>query len=217
VGGPSKFAQKTGGWTSCADSSARVKLFKELDHVALQLQTFFRPSKKRADGCRFLRLDAHPSLTHGRKRPALISIRTEGLISRTASYDLVAHLFLGPVDRAPVQGILDELQQEVETMQVALADAIQQLRDELREAILEGRDKDIIFTPNGIELELGLTFVTEAKAGGGFKLLAFLDLSAEGKASRESQHRIKLSLSVADKNGHPIKVRSETVPKGVPR
>jgi hypothetical protein len=100
-------------------------------------------------------------------------------------------------------------------MQVPLADAIQQLRDELREAILEGRDKDIVFTPNEIELELGINFTTEAKVGGGFKLLAFLDLSAEAKASRESQHKIKLSLAVADRDGQPIKVRSSRVPEGL--
>jgi hypothetical protein len=100
-------------------------------------------------------------------------------------------------------------------MQIPLADAIQQLRDELREAILEGREKDILFTPNGIELELGLSFAAEAKVGGGFKLLAFLDLSTEAKASRESHHKIKLSLSVTDKNGQPIKVRSDAVPKGL--
>ena len=102
-------------------------------------------------------------------------------------------------------------------MQIPIADAIQQLRDELREAIIEGKDQDIVFTPNGVDLELAVTFGAEAKAGGGFKILAFLDVSAEAKASRESQHKIKLSLSVADKNGQPIKVRSEILPKGLPR
>ena len=52
-------------------------------------------------------------------------------------------------------------------MQIPLADAIQELRDELREAILEGKDKDIVFTPNGIDIELGVSFSAEAKAGGG--------------------------------------------------
>jgi Trypsin-co-occurring domain 2 len=94
-------------------------------------------------------------------------------------------------------------------MQIPLVDAIQQLRDQLREAVLEGQDQDIIFTPTGIDIELGVNFSVEAKAGGGFKLLAFLDLSAEAKASRESQHKIKLSLSVADKDGNPLKVRSD--------
>jgi hypothetical protein len=102
-------------------------------------------------------------------------------------------------------------------MQIPLSDAIQQLRDELRKAILEGRDQDIIFTPNGIDIELGVSFAAEAKAGGGFKMLAFLDLSAEAKASRESQHKVKLSLSVADKNGQPLKVRSDAIPKDLPR
>ena len=91
-------------------------------------------------------------------------------------------------------------------MQVSLAEAIQQLREQLREAILEGKDQEIVFTPNEIDLELGVTFGTETKVGGGFKLLAFLDLSAEAKAKGESQHKIKLSFSVADKDGEPVKI-----------
>jgi hypothetical protein len=92
-------------------------------------------------------------------------------------------------------------------MQIPLVDAIQQLRDQLREAVLEGQDQDIIFTPRGIDIELGINFSVEAQASGGFKLLAFL--STEAKAHRESQHKIKLKLSVADKKGNPLKVRSE--------
>jgi hypothetical protein len=99
---------------------------------------------------------------------------------------------------------------------IPLSDAIQQLRDELREAILDGKDQDIVFTPNGIDVELSVSFSAEAKVGGGFKLFAFLDLSGEAKASRESQHKIKISLSVADKAGKPIKVRSDAVRKGLP-
>ena len=97
-------------------------------------------------------------------------------------------------------------------MQILLSDAIQQLRDELRQAVLDGRGQDVVFTPRGIELELAITFATEAKAGGGFKLLAFLDLSGEIKSSDSSQHKIKLMLDVADKNGNPIKVRSSEQP-----
>jgi hypothetical protein len=100
-------------------------------------------------------------------------------------------------------------------MKMLLADAIADLRDQLREAIVEGTDQDIVFTPNDIELELAITFEAEAKAGGGFKLLAFLDFSTEVRASRESQHRLKLSLTAADPNGNPLKVRSKKVPKGM--
>jgi hypothetical protein len=101
--------------------------------------------------------------------------------------------------------------------QIPLSDAIQQLRDELREAILDGKDQDIVFTPNTIDIELSVNFSVEAKAGGGFKLLAFLDISGEAKTGRESEHKISISLSVADRNGQPIKVRSDAVPKGLPK
>ena len=100
---------------------------------------------------------------------------------------------------------------------IPIAEAIQQLRDELREAMLEGAGQKIVFTPENIELELGVTFGTEEKAGGGFKLLAFLDLSVEGKAKQESQHKIKLSLNVADSKGQPLKVLSTVKRKGLPR
>jgi hypothetical protein len=55
-----------------------------------------------------------------------------------------------------------------------------------------------------------------AKASGGFELLARVDLSGEAKASRESLHTIELSMSVADKDGKPIKVRSDTLPPASP-
>jgi hypothetical protein len=100
-------------------------------------------------------------------------------------------------------------------MQVTLADAIHQLRDDLRGAILEGKGQDIVFTPRGIELELAITFGTEVKAGGGVKLLAFLDISAEAKRSDSSQHKIKLTLDVVDSNGKSIKVSSPKVPGGL--
>jgi hypothetical protein len=102
-------------------------------------------------------------------------------------------------------------------MDIPISEAIQQLRSELREAVLEGKDQDIVFTPNGVEIELGVNFKAEAKAGGGFKLFALLDLSAEGKLGRESHHKIKLSLTVADRDGKPLKVRSDTVPGDLPR
>lgn len=99
--------------------------------------------------------------------------------------------------------------------QIPLSDAIQQLREQLREAVLAGWDQDIVFTPNSIDLELGVTFKAEAKASGGFKLLAFLDLSGEASAERESQHKIRVSLSVADSKGQPLQVK-DSVRKGLP-
>lgn len=102
-------------------------------------------------------------------------------------------------------------------MDIPLSEAIQQLREELRQAVLDGKDQDIVFTPDKIELELAVRFNVEAKANGGFKLLALLDVSAEGKASRERQHAIKLSLSVADRDGKPLKVKSKSAPNDLPQ
>ena len=97
-------------------------------------------------------------------------------------------------------------------MSIPLSEAISQLRDELRKAVLERKGEDIIFVPKQIELELGVTLETEAKAGGGFKFV--VDLSAEAKASRSSAHKVKLILDVTNDKLEPIKILStdETAP-----
>ena len=97
---------------------------------------------------------------------------------------------------------------------IQLADAIKQLREELREAVVEGQDQELRFIVQTIDLELAVSFDVEAKAGGGFKLLSFLDIAAEGKSKYDSQHKVKLSLVATDKDGRPIQVSSPTVPKG---
>jgi Trypsin-co-occurring domain 2 len=97
-------------------------------------------------------------------------------------------------------------------MQIPLSAAIDQLRDELRKAILEGKEKDIVFTPKNIELELAVTFAAEVEGGAGFKLLALLDLSTKAKASDSQSHKIKLEFDVCDRNLRPIKVRDKSVP-----
>ena len=101
-------------------------------------------------------------------------------------------------------------------MQIPISEAIQQLRSDLREAVVEGKNQDIVFTPNEVEIELSVNFTVEAKAGGGFKLLALLDISTEAKVGRESAHKIKLSFSVADRDGRPLKVRSDQIPRDLP-
>ncbi|MEY9126391.1 trypco2 family protein [Bradyrhizobium yuanmingense] len=100
-------------------------------------------------------------------------------------------------------------------MHISIAEAINQIRNDLREAIVESAGQDILFTPKEITLELGVTFGTEVKAGGGFKLLTFLDLSGEAKSSNNRQHKIVLKLEASDAKGSPIKVRSKRVPGGL--
>jgi NTP-dependent ternary system trypsin peptidase co-occuring protein len=99
-------------------------------------------------------------------------------------------------------------------MKITLAEAIDQLRNDLREAIVEGEGQDLVFNPQNIELELAITFEGEVKASGGVKLLVFLDVSGEAKKSETSTHRVKLTLNVTDKQGNPIKVKSTRSPGG---
>jgi Trypsin-co-occurring domain 2 len=58
------------------------------------------------------------------------------------------------------------------------------IRPDRRDAILDGKDQDIVFTPQEIELELTITFKMGVEAGGGFKLLTFVDLSTEATTSK---------------------------------
>jgi hypothetical protein len=101
-------------------------------------------------------------------------------------------------------------------MPIKIADAIRQLREQLSEAVVTGPDQGIVFTPTNIDLELAVNFTEEAKAGGGFKLLAFLDLSTEAKVGRESQHKIKLSLAVKKSDGSGLNISSARPTAGLP-
>jgi hypothetical protein len=93
-------------------------------------------------------------------------------------------------------------------MSIPLSEAIAQIRKELRKAVLERGDEDIIFVPKQIELELSVTLETEAKGKAGVKLFVFVDTSAQARASRSSEHKVKLTLEVTDRELKPIKVVS---------
>lgn len=97
-------------------------------------------------------------------------------------------------------------------MYIPLADAIRQIRDDLWEAMLEGKDQDIIFTPQEVELELTITMRMGEVAGGGFKPLTFLDLSTEATTAKNTEHKIKLKLNVPDKEDNQVKMRSDQIP-----
>jgi hypothetical protein len=96
---------------------------------------------------------------------------------------------------------------------IQLSEAISELREELRAAVEKGKHQDIVFTATNVELELSVTFGIEAKVGGGFKLLTFLDLSAETKASDQQAHKVKLQFTVSDRQGKPIEVQDDEKPK----
>jgi hypothetical protein len=89
---------------------------------------------------------------------------------------------------------------------VTLAQAIRELRWQLVEAATEGEGSPIRFVPKSVEVELSITFDVEAEAGGGFKLLSLIDLSAKAKAGKESSHKVKLTLEPVGSDRKPILV-----------
>jgi Trypsin-co-occurring domain 2 len=77
---------------------------------------------------------------------------------------------------------------------IPLTDGITQIRDDLRKAILERKDQDIVFTPQEVELELTITMKMGEVADVGFKPLTFINLSTEATTSKNTEHKIKLTL-----------------------
>jgi hypothetical protein len=100
-------------------------------------------------------------------------------------------------------------------MQIPLTLALSQLRDELREAVLESKGKDVVFTPKEIEFELAVTFDVKEEARGGIKILALLDLSAGTSNASQFSHRVKFKMDVANDRGEPLKVRSTKSTSGL--
>jgi hypothetical protein len=91
---------------------------------------------------------------------------------------------------------------------IALAQAVQDLRQELTSALEEGRGKNLRFKPGQIELELGVEVTMEAGAKGGVKFWV-VELGADGKTGRVGTHKLKLSLQPVDKDGHEFLIRDE--------
>jgi hypothetical protein len=88
---------------------------------------------------------------------------------------------------------------------VSVADLIFQLRGDLYRAAWQGEGKDPKFMVGPVELEL--TVVVDSSRGGGAKAaLWVVDVSAEGKRSVQSTHRIKLTLQPVGPDGQPSKI-----------
>lgn len=84
------------------------------------------------------------------------------------------------------------------TSRIGLADAINNLREELAEAVRCGDGQDVRFQVEGIDLELAVT----CEVGGNGKVsFHVLGAGAEigGKGGTKTSHRIKLALKMAEK------------------
>jgi hypothetical protein len=94
---------------------------------------------------------------------------------------------------------------------IPLAKAIQDLRNELLQAVAEGEGKELRFKLDPVELELSLGMTYKGGANAGVKFWV-LDLGAKGDLERATTHKLKLKLNPVDKNGNQFMVR-DTVEK----
>ncbi|MFE7189502.1 trypco2 family protein [Kitasatospora sp. NPDC057541] len=99
--------------------------------------------------------------------------------------------------------------------EIGLAQAIEQLKTELQQAITANEPGSLQFPVKGVEIELQVGVTKEGGANGGIKLHV-LSLGASGKYAKESVQTVKLSLGApVTATGEPVKVseRAKTLPK----
>lgn len=89
-----------------------------------------------------------------------------------------------------------------------LAEAIEVLRRELRQAQDAGRGQDVRFSVGSVEVELAIEVV---KSGGGevaVKVLNLLSIGGKGEVSKDSTNRVKVVLTPVPVHGQPFEVAS---------
>ena len=91
---------------------------------------------------------------------------------------------------------------------IALADAVAALRQQLAEAQERANDQDIRFDIGPIEMEFTVVVTREASAAGkiGFAIFTGLEVSAGGKLGDTQTHKLKLSLTPRAKGGQDLRI-----------
>lgn len=99
---------------------------------------------------------------------------------------------------------------------IALSDLIQTVRAELRKAEDEGREDDLRFAVEGVEIELAVTIARDEKVDGKFDLKVF-SFGGELSDQTGSEHRIKIVMRPRRRGGEDVEITSAgTRPSGVP-
>jgi hypothetical protein len=93
---------------------------------------------------------------------------------------------------------------------VSLADLIFQLRGDLYRAAWQGEGKDPRFVVGPVELELTVV-VDSSRSAGASAALWVVDVSAQGKQSAQTTHRIKLTLQPVGPDGQPSKISGQAL------
>jgi len=92
---------------------------------------------------------------------------------------------------------------DVEPAGVGLADAIDQVRAELEQAVKNGQQSPVAFRAGPVELEFEVAFTRAGGVNGGFQL-SVLSFGAKHEKSVGATHRVKVALTPADRDGRDI-------------
>ncbi len=87
---------------------------------------------------------------------------------------------------------------------IGLAEAIQNLRQEMTKAIEQGKGQELRFNVDEIELDLGIELKRDAGIEGkvSFKIFASgIEAGGRGDQSRTSTHRMKITLKASGPGG----------------
>jgi hypothetical protein len=103
---------------------------------------------------------------------------------------------------------------------VPLADAITNLRHELQRAIARGADEQLQFELDSVVVELNVAFSTVGRADAKAGLWTVVSAGASAEHSRQSTHRLTLTLAprLADAPGQKVKIGDQVAepPPAVP-
>lgn len=94
---------------------------------------------------------------------------------------------------------------DVDPVGVGLADAIGQVRAELEQAIRDGEESPVKFRAGPVELEFEVAFTRAGGVSGGFQL-SVLSFGAKHDKSTAATHRVKVTLTPADREGRDMLV-----------
>ena len=81
-----------------------------------------------------------------------------------------------------------------------LAEAIDQVRSQLEQAIKDGENSAVAFRAGPVELEFEVAFTKSGSVDGGFQL-SVLSFGAKRERSSASTHRVRVALTPVDRQG----------------
>ena len=91
-------------------------------------------------------------------------------------------------------------QDDADPVGLGLAEAIDQVRTELEQAIKDGQNSAVAFRAGPVELEFEVAFAKTSGIEGGFQL-SVLSFGAKRERSSTATHRIRVALTPVDRQG----------------